>query len=353
MQPDVATEQQPAEPSAVFPRVTVVAPSSVVPLVELGMGVVRLRSAGLAVRVHRQCAAQAFTFAGDDAERTGAFWEAANDPQTDVIWCARGGYGATRILGELERLTLERGTPPRKLLAGFSDVTALAEFVMSRWGWAALHAHMPAGTTFASYSARDFDDTVEMIRGGAARRLPRWHGQRLSLRVNAPAEPIEGMLTGGNLAVIAALCGTPFQPASSGGRLLFIEDVGEPPYRIDRMLTQIVQAGALRGVRAVILGDFTDCRDVVSDVLRKTPTPGEPEQRGPVRRSYDVDEAIEQIIRQTLAPLGVTVVSGMPVGHGPNHAPLPLGARYRLWPDGRIELDQWAWGSGPGGSTSL
>src|SRR5437870_217020 len=126
-------------------QVGVVAPSSAVGQVELGKGVERLRAAGLDVRVHPSCAAIHHTFAGTDEQRAGALYEYACDPAIDAIWCAGGGYGATRLLPMLEGMTRP---PGGKLLVGYSDVTALHEFVRARWDWDTLHFPMPSAGSF-------------------------------------------------------------------------------------------------------------------------------------------------------------------------------------------------------------
>jgi muramoyltetrapeptide carboxypeptidase len=302
----------------------------------MGMGIDALRASGLAVSVHPGVGNEHFTLAGDDTQRLEAFWDYACRDDLDVLWMARGGYGATRILPALERLTLEKGTPPRKLLVGYSDVTALHEFVHSRWGWPTLHAPMPAAGNFAALP--EMASILDYIRTGKAQ--PAWETTTLKFIANHPSTDIRGQLAGGNLTVWNCLSGTPFAPAESGGRILFFEDVGEAPYRIDRMLTQLVQSGGLRGVKAVILGDFTNCTDEPQEVLADRAG-----TKRPLRRVYSTQDALETIIQQTLAPLGVAVAAGLPVGHGPHYWPLPLNAAYTLTVGGKLILDEWGWRS--------
>src|SRR5204863_1995083 len=132
-------------------HIGIIAASSVVPKAELNLGIAHLRDAGFEVTVHPHVLEHHFTFAGSDERRANALYEFACDERFDVLWLARGGYGATRILPLLDRLTSERGAPPRgKLLVGYSDVTVLHEFVRGRWNWASLHAPMPAAISFAT-----------------------------------------------------------------------------------------------------------------------------------------------------------------------------------------------------------
>src|SRR4051812_8625042 len=115
-------------------NVGIMAPSSVVPAMEFEEGTNFLRESGFNLRVHDQVMRQHFTFAGNDEDRAGALFEYAMDPQIDIVWCARGGYGATRLLPILDRLTAEKGKPATKLLIGYSDITVLHEYARREWG---------------------------------------------------------------------------------------------------------------------------------------------------------------------------------------------------------------------------
>jgi len=297
-------------------RIAVVAPSSAVPQVELTMGIAHLRSAGLTVDVQPSCAAQSFVFAGDDQQRGEGFYAAAKSNEHDVLWCACGGYGSTRILPLLDRLAAEGGTPPMKLLVGFSDATALMSFVRQRWGWRTTHAPMVISRTL-----RELD--AAMLQAIARCHKPQepWGQWQLKWIGTPPARAIEADLIGGNLSVWNSLTGTRFAESATN-RILFLEDIDEPPYRIDRMVTQLRQSGRLDGVAAIVLGAFTDCEDRVSQVL----VSADSQKRMPLRRSYSVDEALEF----SFGSLGIPVAMGLPVGHGTHSTPLPLGEKYRL-----------------------
>jgi muramoyltetrapeptide carboxypeptidase len=141
-------------------------------------------------------------------------------------------------------------------------------------------------------------------------------------------------LVGGNLALWSSVAGTPYAPTPGRGRFVFFEDIGEKFYRIDRMLTQVRQAGLLDGAAAVILGDFTNCDDDAVQMVR-----GDGDTKVPLRRQFSFDEALAEIFGSLPIPVAV----GLPVGHGPNFAPLPLGGRYRAGADGAFELGAWDW----------
>jgi muramoyltetrapeptide carboxypeptidase len=310
--------------------VAVVAASSVVPPVELAAGVERLRTEGFDVRVDGRCAARHFTYAGTDDQRAAAFWEAAVDRDVDVVWMARGGYGAARVLPKLEALAESHGAPARKLLVGYSDVTVLHEFVRRRWGWTTLHAPMPAAGNFGSYDAGQWRALIDLVHG---RRPGTCWGERPVRWLTAPAE-VEAELVGGNLAMWASVVGTPYAPTAGRGRIVFFEDVGERFYRLDRMVTQVRQAGLLDGAAAVVLGDFTNCDDDPPLAVR-----GPGEERVPLRPAIGWEEAVAEIF----GGLGVPVAVGLPVGHGPGFAPLPLGARFRVGAGGEFEMVGWDW----------
>jgi muramoyltetrapeptide carboxypeptidase len=329
-------------------RIGIVAPSSPCGQVELELGIERLAGEGFDVVVHPQCAGQHFTFAGSDDDRAAALWELANDKDIDVIWCARGGYGAARLLPIFERMTSEHGTPPRKLLVGYSDVTVLHEFVRRRWNWPTLHAPMPAAD-LSVIKADEWRAAVELVKRN---RPPISYEQPcLSFITDRPNEPIRAELIGGNLSLWQSLMGTPWQP-DARGKILFFEDLSEPFYRIDRMFTHVVQSGGLDGAAAIVLGDFTDCKDESHQVLKPPATDedraklrqdrsGAP--RVPLRKTYDQRGAFDVIFGEVGQRLGMPVASGLPVGHGPNFAPLPLGATYELDREGALRLLGWEW----------
>jgi muramoyltetrapeptide carboxypeptidase len=325
--------------------VGIVAASSTVPKVEFEIGIDHLRAAGFDVTVHEQTLEHHFTFAGTDERRAQAIYEYATDPNIDVIWMARGGYGAARLLPMLEKLTQSDGKPSkRKLLVGYSDVTVLHEFVRSRWDWFTLHAPMPAASNFSTLKDSEWKATVDLIHGRKPANV--WNDSPLKFLNRAPDEPIESEVVGGNLSLWASVMGTPFAPNTTG-RMVFLEDIGEPFYRMDRMMTQLMQAESFNGVRALILGDFTNCNDEDNQCLVAPEAGVDPRtllnnpqaKKQSLRKVYQQAEAFQEIF----AYLPMPVAIGLPVGHGPNLAPLPLGAKYRLTPEGKFELIKWRW----------
>ncbi|MFO0685385.1 MAG: LD-carboxypeptidase [Sandaracinus sp.] len=231
--------------------------------------------------------------AGDDARRLEELHGALRDPRVDAIVCARGGYGAMRLLPALDLALVGSA---RKLLVGFSDVTAL-HAVWQHAGLRSLHGSMVAAL------GRLPDERVARWMRAVEGYVP--------IEGHAPSWATRGRvvapLVGGNLAILAALSGTPFFPPVDGA-ILLLEDVGEAPYRVDRMLTTLRLSGALARCAGVLVGDFTRC---------------EPQKDG-----RDVDA----VLRDRLGDLEIPVLMRVPVGHADDESwEVALG--------GLVELD--------------
>lgn len=324
-----AFEVPAARPSRAI--VGVVAPSSPAPRVELMLGARRLIDAGFEVFLHPQVNEVSTFFAGTDAERAHAFLDYAYDPDLNVIWAARGGYGAARILPILDEVYAGAGRPEPKTLVGFSDATVLLEYVRTRWGWRALHGPMPATFHIERVQGKDWKNFADAVAGDAtdyAFRLRPIHRPKAFARLVAP-------LVGGNLAMIHSVLGTPYA-FDLEGKILFLEEIGEAPYRIDRMMRQLLMAGALGGVRAIVLGSFTDCRDSAPRVYAAPPRgKGKPSLK-PLRKTLSEKETLRAIFGEIGATLGIPVFAGLPVGHGDAPGTIELGREYSLEADGAL-----------------
>lgn len=316
--------------------VGIFAASSIVPQVEFEIGIEHLRACGFEPTIAAQVLKHHFTFPGRDEERAAAIFDFAHDPKIDVLWAARGGYGAGRVLPILEELTKKRGKPPKKLLVGYSDVTVLHEFARKFWGFSTLHAPMPAASNFSKLEAAQWNSICDYVH--SKRADAPWAHTTLQWMTDPPKQGIEAELVGGNLSLVAALVGTRYQP-DIAGKILFLEDTDEPFYRIDRMMVQIAQSGMLNRAAAVILGDFTNCKDEDN----KCRSSRESEGKKPLRKVFEQDEAFEEIFTSVGRRLGVPIAKGLPVGHGPNFSALPLGARYELSTQGNLKLLDWDW----------
>lgn len=277
--------------------VSVPAPSGPMAPEALRRGVEVLESWGLRVRVMPHAldrsAGELGYLAGTDADRAADFTAAWLDPDVAAVVAARGGYGAHRMIDLIDWRRLAEAAP--KILVGFSDVTALHQAVASRLGLVTLHGHVATSlgaaepASAAAMRALLFSpEAVDLLdRSSAVRVVP---------------GTATGVLVGGNLAVLAADVGAPHSRTARGG-IVLLEDVAESPYRIDRLVTQLLRSGWFDGVRGVVAGAFTRCG-----------APG----------------AAEAVLRDRLAPLGVPMVTGVDVGHTPTSGSIPLGMRATL-----------------------
>jgi muramoyltetrapeptide carboxypeptidase len=260
----------------------------------------RCRSLGLEPVVFPGAHARHRYMAGDDRLRLGDLQRAFDDPSIDAIWALRGGYGTLRILDALD-LSRQRSDPIPFI--GFSDNTSIhaRHFAM---GVVSFHGPHPGGDfppeTEASFRRVLFEDApagaIEPRRGDPQPRT-------------LVAGRVEGALVGGNLAIVAALCGTQHAVAARDA-ILFLEDVGEAAYRVDRMLQQLHAAGVMEGVRGLAFGQFTGC-----------------DQDG---------HPVAEVLAEVACRLGVPAALDLPFGHTEHNSTLPVSGRARLDADAAV-----------------
>ena len=278
-------------------RIRIVAPSSPFAPEHLEEGIARLERAGYRVVAEDVLRGQHAYLNGDDATRASVLQAALADRDADVVWLARGGYGLTRILDQLE---IPDGELPTVI--GFSDATALLALLHQR-GIPCVHG--PLATTLRHEPQASLDHTLALLGGANAE-------ETLPGAVVLHGGPVvTGPVFVANLCVLSHLVGTPACPDLSG-HILVIEEIGERPYRIDRMLTQLLQAGALDGVVGVGVGHLSGCEESGAQV-RRVPAPS----------------ALDVIAERTAA-LQIPVIGGLPIGHqAPNYA-LRIGSAVTL-----------------------
>ena len=250
--------------------------------------------------------------AGSDRERASDLMKMFTDRRVNGIVCVRGGYGTARLLPLLDYRAI---LAHPKIFVGYSDITSLhcaflvkanlvsfhgpmlnSDFIKPDLPDFTLHGFLrtlmqrvPAGSICQGYTKR----TVTILRDGVA----------------------SGPLLGGNISILCAALGTPYQP-SFKGRILFFEDLDEVPYRFDRMLTQLLNAGLLQQVAGIAIGINKNCKDPKA------------------RKSKEYRQTLADVFRERLQPLRVPIVSGLPFGHIPYNATLPIGVRVTL--DGNL-----------------
>jgi muramoyltetrapeptide carboxypeptidase len=297
-------------PRALAPgtRVALVAPAGPVDAERITTSEERCRALGLEPVVFPSASARDRYLAGTDAQRLADLQAALDDPGIGAVWALRGGYGTLRIL---ERVGLERQRRDPIPFIGFSDNTSL-HVRHAELGVVSFHGPHPADELTSE--AEEWLRRV-LFRAEPAGALPLSRGDP-EPRSLVPGVA-EGPLVGGNLAILASLCGTRHAPRAKGA-ILFLEDVGEPAYRVDRMLLQLERSGVLAGVAGLAFGRFTCDGDSAEAPTVEVPTTvEEPSQVGGV-------------LAEVADRAGVPSVADLPFGHVRSNLVLPVGARARL-----------------------
>jgi len=284
-------------------------------------GVKRLQALGHQVEIDTDALASHQRFAGEDATRVAAIHRAAASG-ADVALISRGGYGLTRILPAIDYPLVGRAIAGGMKFVGYSDFSALQMAVLARTGattWAGPGLCGDFGTAEAPDEIMEacFDDLLSGHGEGTGWRMP-------AVPRGAASQPPDDLylqkatLWGGNLAVLASLVGTPYLPNIRNG-VLFVEDVNEHPYRVERMLSQLLLAGIIGKQKAIVLGQFTDFRLTAHD------------------KGFKLQSVVDWLRGQTPVP----VITGMPFGHVPTKVLLPVGTKVSLSVEGRDALVYW------------
>ena len=282
-------------------------------------GVKRLQAQGHQVEIDEAALSSSMRFAGDDDTRLNAITRAAASG-ADIALISRGGYGLTRLLTQLPYKAIAKAIDKGTQFVGLSDFTAFQLAVYAKtqritWQGPAL------GEDFGPEHEPDdimqdcFDDLCLEQGEGTGWRMP------VDAHTRADAKPVKvnnAVLWGGNLAVLTSLLGTPYFPKVKGG-VLFLEDVGEHPYKIERMLTQLLNAGVLQQQKAIVFGQFTAYKLV----------------------AHDKGFKLKTVIDRLRAQLKIPVLTGLPFGHVPTKVLLPIGAKVDLATEGRDAFLVW------------
>jgi muramoyltetrapeptide carboxypeptidase len=297
--------------------ISVVVPAGPVDRERIDRALNRIAQRGFRTKTYGDIYRSCGYLAGDDATRARELMAAFTDPETTAVWCARGGYGVTRLLDRID-LDVIRHHP--KVFIGFSDITALHIAIGQRTGLITFHGpnlqdgfgksdDIPAANEATLWRAILANDGPNASQGFTY-QFADINGIALRAIRNGVAT---GRLTGGNLSIISGLMGTPYE-IDTAGRILFLEDVGERLYRIDRCLSQLWLAGKLQAAAGVVLGSF----------------------------SYDHDDraesesAVNELLDHYFHRLTAPVIAGFPAGHATNNLTLPMGALIEVDADGGI-----------------
>ncbi len=251
-----------------------------------------LESYGLVVSVAEHAFCAKGRFAGTDNDRVQDLQKAINDAQVKAIFCSRGGYGLARIIDKIDFSALKSAA---KWIVGFSDVTALHN-ALSRVGVASIHGIMAKHITL---KAEGLDNLMTMLFGGEVAYETPAH------EFNKVGEA-EGELIGGNLSVLYGLRGTPFD-LDYKGKILFIEDLGERLYHIDRMMQNLRLGGVFEQINGFVVGQFTD-----------------------IDEDDSFSGGVYGVIRDAVKDYNIPVCFNFPAGHVDNNQPLKIGANYKL-----------------------
>ncbi len=254
-----------------------------------------LKQSSVKVTVDKAALRQDMRFGGDDEDRLAAIARAARH-RSGIVMPTRGGYGLSRILHRIDWKLIERNP---KRYVGFSDFTAFNLALLAKTGM----------TSFTGPNLLDFGkDNVDELTYDIFMEVMHGELEILSFESEgSDAVDTRGMLWGGNLAMVASLIGTPYMPKIKNG-ILFLEDVGEYPFRVERMLAQLLHAGIFAKQKAIILGHFTEYKLSAQD------------------KGFDMPE----VVRWLRANTGLPVVTGLPYGHGDVRVTLPIGKKVGL-----------------------
>jgi muramoyltetrapeptide carboxypeptidase len=276
--------------------VAVVAPAAAIERTHLERGVNVLASLGFRVKVTERLLARSGVLAGDDVDRARELQSSFADPEVKGIFAARGGYGCGRLLPLLDFQAIAR-TP--KVFVGFSDETFILNALIERAGMVSFHGPMVAMDFARGLSPRSLEHLQRLLSGEL-------HGFELEARETIHPGSAQGEVIGGCLSVLVATLGTPYAP-NFDGRILFLEDTGEKAYRIDRMLVQLRQAGALSRVAGIVFGAIR-----------------------PVEGDEQEARLIARFITEQTADAGCPVLYGIEAGHGTENFAIPFGVAAQI-----------------------
>ena len=277
--------------------VGIIAPARFVSHEDVNPAIRFLTARGFIVKTAPSLFAKHFQFAGSDSERASDFMEMVNDSNVKAILCARGGYGTVRIL---DRINLRKLQLKPKWIVGYSDITVLHSIITSWFGIETLHATMPVNFPKNINDSESASSMVDVLMG----RNPAYSIPHHPLNRKGTAT---GFLTGGNLSILASLIGTDAD-TSTQERILFIEDVDEYLYHVDRMMLQLKRAGKLKSIAGLVVGHFSEMKD------------------NNIPFGLDAYQIISEAVKEYRIP----VCFGFPAGHQDPNLPLIMGRKVQL-----------------------
>ena len=277
-------------------RICVVSPAGKVEKGRIIAGMKLFEQAGFEVVWGDHVFDSHFQFASTDARRLHDLQQALDDPECRAVVCARGGYGAIRMVDKLDLLAFRRQP---KWLVGFSDITVLHAF-FQREGFCSIHGAMPGFYLKDGQPSESFNALLKALRGETSQVMVPHH------EFNRPGDA-NGKLVGGNLSIVYSLMGTPFEPETDGN-ILFIEDLAEYLYHLDRIMHSLKLSGKIERLNGLLVGGFTKMKD----------------------NDAPFGQSALEIIRDAVKEYSFPVCFDFPAGHIDRNLPLVFGAEYRL-----------------------
>ncbi len=333
------------KPKALQPGmcVSVIAPASGLMSDErLDLGIERLKAQGFRVKEGAHLRERLGFLASTDKNRLSDLLNAFADPEVDAIMCMRGGYGTMRLLDSID-YDLIRSNP--KVFVGFSDITALHLAFLKCVNLVSFNGLMLTTTLGAAEPSAYTIERFMSIVGSPDQALGSvWgdHPDGKRLTVPVTSGKASGILTGGNLSLVAATIGTPYE-IETKGRIVFLEDVDETPYKFDRMLTQMMLSRKLYDAAAIVFGRNVPDREseITEKELGYEGIKASVEKCFPKTAERSWYPIIDQVIADRLRPLGIPVIIGLPFGHIDHYATLPIGCNATIDVDsGKFTIDE-------------
>ena len=286
--------------------VGVISPSSGVTPEEFAKALQNMADLGFKTKIGKYAQSRIGFLAGTDKERLDDLHWAFGDKEIDAVWCVRGGYGVSRLLPNVDFGLIKKNP---KIFVGYSDITALHLAISQNCGLVTFHGPVAAST----YSDYTKNHVVNVLMNPSAPYKIELSPDNVAKESNLFKTEIitkgkcRGKIVGGNLSLLTALAGTPFALRNVKGKILFIEDVGELPYRVDRMLTQLRQSVDLHSLAGIALGVFEDCNPKNSD-----------------------SQSLIDVVKDRLGDLKIPVIYGLSFGHIRDQFTLPVGIEAEL-----------------------
>jgi muramoyltetrapeptide carboxypeptidase len=288
-------------------RIEIITPASPIEEGVVHNAVHMLEESGFRVTLGSHVFARSGPFAGSEADRLHDIQRATDDPDVKAVLCSRGGYGMSRIVDRIDFSALKKQP---KWYAGYSDITSLHMWLSRVCGIASLHAEMPLNYSNPEYLPVCYETLVKALRGEA--EPVRW------LPSHEASVEVSGPVTGGNISLLYSLHGTPAQPDTDGA-ILFIEEIGEHFYHLDRMLVAMRMAGLLKNLSALVVGGMEKI------------TEGE----------HVFNQTVEEVVMNVVAGYDYPVLFNFPAGHIPDNRAIYLGRNAKIRQSGSEAVMSW------------